>query len=94
MRTAIGALSAVILLGACTQISAAGGSESKANQAEINKNVVRRIFKALEQGDLKTLNEVYDPNGPIHTPQGKLIMQGGPYTDLKSSCPMCRHKSP
>jgi predicted SnoaL-like aldol condensation-catalyzing enzyme len=89
MRAVVAVLSVIILLGAWTQLLTAAGSESKANQAELNKNVVRRVFKALEEGDLKTLNEVYAPKGPIHTPQGKVILQGGPYTDLKSSCPMC-----
>jgi len=56
--------------------------------------VVRRAFQALEQGDLKTLNEVYDPKRPVHMPRGKIILQGGPFTDLKSSCPMCASLSP
>jgi predicted ester cyclase len=94
MRSAAAVLSVAILLGTCSRTSTAAGSESKANQAEINKNVVRRIFKALEQGDLKTLNEVYDPKEPIHTQQGKVVMQGGPFTDLKSSCPMCAAITP
>jgi len=50
---------------------------------------MRSAAKALEQDDLKTLNELYDPQGPIHTQQGKVVMQGGPFTDLKGSCPMC-----
>jgi predicted ester cyclase len=63
--------------------------QQAAPQGETNKAVVRRAFQALESGDLKTLNEVFDPKGPIHTSRGKTIMQGGPFTDLKSSCPMC-----
>ena len=58
-------------------------------QSDANKAVVRRAFQALDSGDLKTLNEIYDPKGPIHTPNGKTMMQGGPFTDLKDSCPMC-----
>jgi hypothetical protein len=65
------------------------GQETVTNQVEIDKAVVRRAFAALETGDLKTLNELFDPKGPIHTPRGKVILQGGPFTDLKSSCPMC-----
>lgn len=65
------------------------GQEPATKRAETNKTVVRRAFQALEQGDLKTLNEVFDPKGPVHTPRGKIILQGGPFTDLKSSCPMC-----
>ena len=67
----------------------AQGQERATKQAEANKAVVRTAFQALAQGDLKTLNEIFDPKGPIHTPGGKIILQGGPFTDLKSSCPMC-----
>ena len=94
MRAALAILSAVVLLGVSTPIATASGPEAEANQAEINKNVVRRAFWALEQGDLNTLNEVYDPKGPIHTPQGKTVLQGGPYADLKGSCGMCAALNP
>jgi ketosteroid isomerase-like protein len=67
----------------------ARGQEGATKQAEANKAVVRRAFQALEQGDLKTLNEIFDPKGPVHTPRGKIILQGGPSVNLKSSCPMC-----
>jgi hypothetical protein len=69
------------------------GQEPATKQAEANKAVVRAAFQAMEQGDLKTLNEVFDPQGPIHTPRGKTVLQGGPFTDLNSSCPMCAHLS-
>ncbi len=65
------------------------GQEPATKEASANEAVVRRAFQALEQGDLKTLNEVFDPKGPIHSQRGKTILQGGPFTDLKSSCPMC-----
>jgi ketosteroid isomerase-like protein len=65
------------------------GQQQATNQAEANKAVVRRAFQALEQGDIKTLNEIYDPKGPVHSPRGKTSVQGGPFEDLKSTCPMC-----
>jgi predicted ester cyclase len=65
------------------------GQEPATKQADTNKSVVRRAFQAFEQGDLKTLNEVFDAKGPIHTPQGKILQRGGPFAELKSSCPMC-----
>jgi ketosteroid isomerase-like protein len=67
----------------------AQGQQSATKQAEANKAAVRRAFQALEGGDLKTLNEIFDPKGPIHTSRGKIFLQGGPFADLKSSCPMC-----
>lgn len=69
--------------------TAGAGLEPAKKQADINKSLVRRAFQAMEQGDLKTLNEVFDAKGPIHTPQGKILQRGGPFADLKSSCPMC-----
>ncbi len=67
----------------------AQGHERATKQAEANKAVVRLAFQALEQGDLRTLNEIFDPKGPVHTPRGKIILQGSPFADLKSSSPIC-----
>ena len=61
------------------------GQEPATEQADANKSVVPRAFQAMEQGDLKTLNEVFDAKGPIHTPQGKIFQRGAPFADLKSS---------
>ena len=38
-----------------------------------NKAVVKRAFVALNEGDLKTLNELFDPDGPWHLPNGKTM---------------------
>jgi ketosteroid isomerase-like protein len=68
------------------------GAESisaQAPTADANKAIVRRAFAALEQGDVATLNELFDPEGPWHTPSGTTIRQGGPFKDLAGSCPMC-----
>jgi predicted SnoaL-like aldol condensation-catalyzing enzyme len=83
MRTAL------IFASALVAVLAAQGQAPATNQADANKAVVRRAFQALEQGDVKTLNEVYDPRGLVHSPRGKTTVQGGPFTDLKSTCPMC-----
>ena len=61
----------------------------QASSSEANKAVVRRAFAAFEQGDVATLNELFDPEGPWHTPTGTTTPQGGPYDSLKASCPMC-----
>jgi predicted SnoaL-like aldol condensation-catalyzing enzyme len=67
----------------------AQGQERATKQAEGNKAVVRSALQALEQGDLKALTEIFVPKGPVHAPRGKIILQGGPFADLKSSRPMC-----
>jgi ketosteroid isomerase-like protein len=84
---------ALALMGMLLATLPAQTQQSAPSQSELNKAIVHRAFQALESGDLKTLNEVFDPKGPIHTPRGKTIMQGGPFTDLKSSCPMCANLS-
>ena len=80
---------AFVLVSLLLAVLPAQGQGQATNQAEANKAVVRRAFQALEQGDVKTLNEVYDPKGAVHSPRGKTTVQGGPFADLKSTCPMC-----
>lgn len=62
-------------------------------QAHGNKAVVARAFRALDQGDLATLNDVFDPKAPIHSSHGTTTLQGGPFAELRGSCPMCANLS-
>ncbi|MGD0680831.1 MAG: ester cyclase [Terracidiphilus sp.] len=62
---------------------------AQASAADANKAIVRRAFAAFEKGDVATLNELFDPEGPWHAPNGTTIRQGGPFQDLAGSCPMC-----
>jgi ketosteroid isomerase-like protein len=74
----------ILLLSACTPLAQAPASNTEANKA-----VVRRAFDAFQHGDVAALNELFDPQGPWHTPSGTTIVQGGPYAELKASCGMC-----
>jgi ketosteroid isomerase-like protein len=76
----------LIVLFTATGVAQSAGREST---AEADKAVVRRAFAAFNDGDLKTLNELFDPDGPWHLPNGKTIPQGGPFAELAKSCPMC-----
>jgi len=51
--------------------------------------VVQSAVAALQSGDLPLLNQIFAPDGPWHLPGGAERKQGGPYTDLSGSCPMC-----
>jgi ketosteroid isomerase-like protein len=84
MSKLLSALCALVLAA-----SAVPHLSAQAASAEANKAVVRHALAAFDQGDLATLNELFDPDGPWHTPTGKTIRQGGPFADLRSSCPMC-----
>ncbi|MGO9337916.1 MAG: ester cyclase [Terracidiphilus sp.] len=75
----------VALFTAAVLAQSAGGEST----AEANKAVVKRAFAAFNEGDLKTLNELFDADGPWHLPNGKTIPQGGPFAELAKSCPMC-----
>jgi ketosteroid isomerase-like protein len=76
----------LILLFTAAAVARSAGPEST---AEVNKAVVKSAFAALGEGDLKTLNALFDPDGPWHLPNGKTMPQGGPFTELAKSCPMC-----
>jgi ketosteroid isomerase-like protein len=76
----------IIMFFTATTVAQSAEQEST---AEANKAVVKRAFAAFNEGDLKTLNELFDPDGPWHLPNGKTIPQGGPFTELAKSCPMC-----
>jgi hypothetical protein len=54
---------------------AAWAQDAKApvSSSEANKTVVRQAFAAFEKGDVATLNELFDPEGPWHTPAGTTV---------------------
>lgn len=78
-----------ILFTALFAAAALAQSAGQESTAEANKAVIRRAFAAFNAGDLKTLNDLFAPEGPWHLPSGKTIPQGGPFTELAKSCPMC-----
>jgi ketosteroid isomerase-like protein len=78
-----------IILSLFLFLAVTSGAQAQSASAEANKAVVQRALTAMQQGDLPTLNAIFDPNGPWHIPNGTTIKQGGPYTDLHGSCPMC-----
>jgi Tfp pilus assembly protein PilF len=53
--------------------AAVGQTAGQESTAEANKAVVKRAFAALNEGDLKTLNELFDPDGPWHLPNSKTM---------------------
>jgi len=85
MRKLLWATSLLVLF----TVAAVAQSAAPESTAEANKAVVTRAFAALNEGDLKTLNELFDPAGPWHLPNGKTAPQGGPFTELAKACPMC-----
>lgn len=58
-------------------------------QQEQNKAVVRRLFDAIQFGDLATFNAVADPDALVHTASGETKKGGAPFPDLKTACPIC-----
>jgi ketosteroid isomerase-like protein len=76
----------LLVLFTAAAVARSAGLEST---PEANKTIVKRAFAAMNEGDLKSLNELFDPDGPWHLPSGKTVPQGGPFSELAKSCPMC-----
>ena len=77
------------LLAALLTAAAIAQSALTESTAEANKALVKRAFAAFNDGDLKTLNELFDPDGPWASAEWQDHPQGGPFTELVKSCPMC-----
>jgi hypothetical protein len=77
----------LIVLFTAAAVAHSAGLEST---TEANKTIVKRAFAAMNEGDLNSLNELFDPDGAWHLPGGKTVPQGGPFSELAKSCPMRR----
>jgi ketosteroid isomerase-like protein len=79
-------LASLIVLFTAAAVAHSAGLEST---TEANKTIVKRAFAAMNEGDLNSLNELFDPDGAWHLPGGTTVPQGGPFSELAKSCPMC-----
>lgn len=77
-----------------TAVVAAEPAAPAAAQLEANKALVRRLFKAFNEGDLATLNEISDSRRTIHTATGSVSRDGQPRKTLDEACPMCASLNP
>lgn len=67
---------------------AASPAQGPDSQLEANKAIARAALNALQQGDLKALNKLYEPNGSVHTPSGATQSEHGPHSNLKDASPL------
>ncbi|MEA2165074.1 MAG: hypothetical protein QOK37_3201 [Thermoanaerobaculia bacterium] len=67
----------------------ASAAYARTSQQEQNKALIRRLFDAIRQGDLAAFNAISDPECIVHTASGATHKGGGPFSDLKSACPVC-----
>lgn len=77
-----------------TAVVAAEPVAPVAAQLEANKTLVRRLFKAFNDGDLDTLNKLSDDRRTIHTATGSVSRDGQPRKTLAEACPMCAALNP
>jgi len=77
-----------------SDVEAAGPAAPAAAQLEANKALIRRQFKAFNDGDLATLNEISDSRRTIHTATGSTSRDGSPRKTLAEACPMCAALNP
>ena len=82
MRRLIAILSLGFLIASCASVARAQGL-----QAEANKQVIRRAFRAFEEGDVAVLNELFDPKGPWHAPSGKPSSRAGHFRISRARVP-------
>lgn len=83
---------AMLLASAVTAFS--GSREVVAPSIEANKAIVRNLFKALNEGDLATRNQLVDPRSAFHSATEDRQGSGDPKNTLREACPMCASLSP
>ena len=83
---------AVLLASAGAAFS--GSREVVAPSIEANKAIVRSLFKALNEGDLATRNQLVDPRSAFHSATEDRQGSGNPKKTLGEACPMCASLNP
>jgi ketosteroid isomerase-like protein len=71
-----------------------GNDEVVAPSIEANKAIVRSLFKALNDGDLATRNQLVDPRSVFHSATEDRQGDGDPKKSLREACPMCASLTP
>lgn len=84
----------VCVLAISGEVEAAEPAPPGASQIEANKAIVRRLFKAFNEGDLATLTAIGDPRRVFHSATGTQTRSGEPAKTLAEACPMCAALNP
>jgi predicted ester cyclase len=84
----------VVLLLASSGVAFSGNGEVVAPSIEANKAIVRSLFKALNDGDLATRNQLVDPRSAFHSATEDRQGSGDPKRTLREACPMCASLNP
>ena len=87
-------LGVVALLLASAGAAFSGSGEGVAPSIEANKAIVRSLFKALNEGDLATRNQLVDPKQAFHSATVDRQGTGQPARTLREACPMCASLNP
>lgn len=72
----------ILMLSACSSTH----SVIETDLAMSNKELVRNVFKALESGDLDTINQAFDPNGQSII-GSSIRPRGGPHASFAEAAP-------
>jgi predicted ester cyclase len=85
----------VFVLLLCSAGAAFSGSGEVVDPSiEANKAIVRNLFKALNEGDLATRNQLVDPRQAFHSATEHRQGTGDPKKTLREVCSMCASLNP
>jgi predicted ester cyclase len=84
----------VLLLGLAFPLALLAAGEGVAPSIEANKAIVRSLFKALNEGDFATRNQLVDPKQAFHSATVDREGTGEPARTLREACPMCASLNP
>jgi len=87
-------LGVMVLLLASAGAASSGGEKVVAPSLEANKEIVRRLFKAFNEGDLATRNRLVDPRVAFHSATVDRQGSGESAKTLRDACPMCASLNP
>jgi predicted ester cyclase len=93
-RSAIGIVGLLLASGGAA-LAGDGHFVAAAGQSiEANKAIVQSLFKAMNEGDLATRNQLVDPNAAFHSATVDRQGTGEPAKTLREACPMCASLNP
>ncbi len=94
MTSSVAKLGIIGLLLVSAGSTFAGDVTATAQSVEANKAIVRKLFKALNEGDLATRNKLVDPRQMFHSAIVDRQGTGEPAKTLREACPMCASLNP
>jgi predicted ester cyclase len=94
MASKVAQVGVVVVLLASVGTAFSDSGDVVAPSIEANKAIVRSLFKALNDGDVATRNQLVDPRSAFHSATESRQGSGDPKKTLREACPMCASLNP